>query len=247
MQYSDLAGRRVLLTGGANGIGEATVEAFDGQGAEVWFCDIDVQGGRRLARRLKNRVTFSEVDLEQERSIQDWIRAATAGGRPVDVLINNAARDPRIPLARTTVAQWDQLMAVNLRAQFITCREAAPRMRQGSAIVNFSSITFYNSPPNMTAYVATKAGIIGFTRSLARELGPRGIRANVVSPGWTMTERQEREFVNTRTRRLILRSQCIPALLQPEDIASVVLFLASDASRALTGQEILADRGWEHS
>ncbi len=99
----------------------------------------------------------------------------------------------------------------------------------------------------MTAYVATKAGIIGFTRSLARELGPRGIRANVVSPGWIMTERQLREFVNARTRKLILRSQCIPELLQPEDIADVVLFLASDASRALTGQELLADRGWEHS
>ncbi len=247
MKFPDLAGRLVLLTGGANGIGKATVEAFHRQGAEVCFCDVDVAAGRRLARRLKTRARFAEVNLEQEREIQDWIRAATVGRRAIDVLINNAARDPRIALTRTTVAQWDQLMAVNLRAQFITCREASPHLRRGSAIVNFSSITFYNSPPKMTAYVATKAGIIGFTRSLARELGPRGIRANVVSPGWIMTERQLREFVNARTRKLILRSQCIPELLQPEDIADVVLFLASDASRALTGQELLADRGWEHS
>ncbi len=247
MQYPDLAGRLVLLTGGANGIGAATVEAFCGQGARVAFCDIDVSAGRRLARRLKSRAVFSEVNLESEAEIQEWIREATRRRRAIDVLVNNAACDPRIPLARTSVADWDRLMAINLRAQFITCREAAPHLRRGSAIVNFSSITFYNSPANMTAYVATKAGILGFTRSLARELGPRGIRANVVSPGWTMTERQLREHVTPANRRLILRSQCIPDLLQPEEIASVVLFLASDASRALTGQEILADRGWEHS
>ena len=247
MRYPELAGRLVLLTGGANGIGASTVEAFHRQGAEVWFCDIDVPAGRRLAARLKKRVTFTKVDLREEEEVRAWVKAATAGRRPVDVLVNNAARDPRIPLNRMTVEDWDQLMAVNLRAHFLTCREASPRLRRGSAIVNFSSITFYNSPAEMTAYVATKAGIIGFTRSLARELGPRGIRANVVSPGWIMTERQKREFVDAKVRKLIRRSQCIPELLQPEDIADVVLFLASDASRALTGQEILADRGWEHS
>lgn len=247
MTHPDLAGRVVLLTGGANGIGAATVRAFHEQGANVHFCDIDAPAGQRLARGLKTRATFSRVDLEQESEICGWIRQVAPRGKAIDILVNNAARDPRIELARMTVEDWDRLMAVNLRAHFITCREAAPRMRAGSAIVNFSSITFYNSPPRMTAYVASKAGIIGFTRSLARELGPRGIRANIVSPGWIMTERQLREYVNATTRRLILRSQCIPELLRPEDIADVVLFLASDASRALTGQEILADRGWEHS
>jgi NAD(P)-dependent dehydrogenase (short-subunit alcohol dehydrogenase family) len=99
----------------------------------------------------------------------------------------------------------------------------------------------------MSAYVATKAGIIGFTRSLARELGPKGIRVNTVSPGWVMTDRQLREYVDAEARRLIQGSQCIPDLLQPADLAEVILFLASDASRAVTGQEILADRGWAHS
>lgn len=247
MTYPDLSSRIVLLTGGANGIGAATVEAFHRQGALVRFCDRDAQGGRRLARRLGETVAFAEVNLEREDEIVDWVRTAAPGRRGLDILVNNAACDPRIELARTTAAAWDQLMAINLRAHFLTCREAAPRMRRGSAIVNFSSITFYNSPPRMTAYVASKAGIIGFTRSLARELGPRGIRVNVVSPGWTMTRRQLREYVDAEARRLIRRSQCIPDLLQPEDIADVVLFLASDASRALTGQELLADRGWEHS
>jgi D-xylose 1-dehydrogenase len=99
----------------------------------------------------------------------------------------------------------------------------------------------------MTAYVATKGGVLGFTRSLARELGPRGIRVNTISPGWIMTERQLKQFVTPAVKRLIKRSQCVPELLQPWDMADVTLFLASDASRAITGQEILADRGWAHS
>jgi NAD(P)-dependent dehydrogenase (short-subunit alcohol dehydrogenase family) len=99
----------------------------------------------------------------------------------------------------------------------------------------------------MTAYVATKGGVMGFTRSLARELGPRGIRVNTVSPGWVMTERQLRDYVTPAVERLINRSQCVPSRIQPAEIANVILFLASNASAAITGQEILADRGWAHS
>jgi NAD(P)-dependent dehydrogenase (short-subunit alcohol dehydrogenase family) len=114
-------------------------------------------------------------------------------------------------------------------------------------MVNLSSITFHIAPAEMCAYVATKAAIIGFTRSLARELGSAGIRVNTVSPGWTMTERQLREYVTAATRKLIRKSQCTPDPIQPQEIGEVILFLASDASRAITGQEILADRGWAHS
>src|SRR5262249_35893888 len=162
-------------------------------------------------------------------------------------LVNNAAADPRMPLQKTSVAAWDALFARNLRAYFLTAREAVRRMRAGAAIVNFASVTFHNAPANMSAYVATTAGIIGLTRSLARELGRRRIRVNTLSPGWVMTERQLRELVTPAVRKLIRISQCIPDLLQPEEIARVALFLASDASLAITGQEILADRGWCHS
>ena len=99
----------------------------------------------------------------------------------------------------------------------------------------------------MTSYVATKGGVIGFTRALARELGPKRIRVNTLSPGWVMTERQLEEHVRPSTKTLIRRAQCVPDLLQPDEIADIALFLASDASRAITGQEILADRGWYHS
>ena len=245
--FSELRGRVVLITGGANGIGAAMVRAFQAQGALVFFCDCDRPSGAALVKELQGGVRFQKVDLIQEREIVRWIDGIGRRERRIDVLVNNAAADPRIPLARTTVADWDQLCARNLRAYFLTARESVKWMKPGAAIVNFSSITFHIAPAEMTAYVATKAGIIGFTRSLARELGPRRIRVNTLSPGWVMTERQLRMFITPAVKKLIRRSQCIADFIQPEEIAEVALFLAGDASRAVTGQEILVDRGWQHS
>ena len=245
--FSELRDRVVLITGGANGIGTAMVRAFHAQGARVFFCDCEVKPGTTLAKQLDGEVFFQKVDLLKEREIVRWIDGVGRRAGRIDVLINNAAADPRIPLGKTTVADWDRLHARNLRAFFLTARESVKWMRPGAAIVNFSSITFHISPANMTAYVATKAGIIGFTRALARELGPRRIRVNTLSPGWVMTERQKRMFVTAAIKRLIRRSQCIADLIQPEEIADVALFLAGDGSRAITGQEILVDRGWAHS
>ena len=108
-------------------------------------------------------------------------------------------------------------------------------------------MTFHEAPANMSAYVATKGAIQGFTRSLARELGPRGIRVNTVSPGWVMTERQLAMYADAATQERVMREQCVPKLLQPDELADVILFLLSDWSRAVTGQEILVDRGWRHS
>ncbi len=242
-QYSDLRDRSVLVTGGANGIGEAMVRAFFEQGASVHFCDIDAPKGRVLAAELGEKARFTRVDLMQEGMIQNWIGKL---GK-VDVLINNAAADPRIRLNDTSAKAWDTLFSRNLRAYFLTIREAAKKMEKGASIINFASITFHQGPAEMSAYVATKGGVIALTRSLARELGPKGIRVNTLSPGWIMTERQLREYVTPAARKTILHSQCIPQLLQPDEIANVALFLASNTSRAITGQEILADRGWYHS
>jgi NAD(P)-dependent dehydrogenase (short-subunit alcohol dehydrogenase family) len=246
--YEDLCNHRVIVTGGANGIGEAIVRAFHAQDALVDFCDKDADAGRKLARELGERVSFTPVDLTREAQIVRWIKRITKQGAPIRVLVNNAARDPRMKLESMTVKDWDDLFATNLRAYFLMARETVPHMTNGAgSIINFSSLTFHTAPTPMTAYVATKAGIIGFTRSLARELGPRGLRVNTVSPGWIMTDRQLKQFVTPAVKRTIRQVQCIPELLQSEDIAEVVLFLASNASRAITGQEILADRGWAHS
>lgn len=189
---------------------------------------------------------FSRVDIARENQLIAWIRAVAKRHSRVDVVVNNAAVDPRIPLEEMTARKLEQLVAVNLQPLFTTARECVPHMKGGS-IINLASITFHTAPADMSAYVATKGAIIGCTRSLARELGPRRIRVNTVSPGWIMTERQLRDYVDAATKKLIKRSQCVPDLLQPDEIAEVILFLASDSSRAITGQEILADRGWAHS
>ena len=246
--YTDLHDRNVLVTGGANGIGAAMVRAFHAQNARVHFCDTDVSAGRALARELDRRAVFTCVDLTSEAQIVRWVKQVAKPGKPIHVLVNNAARDPRMTLEDMSAKDWDDLFATNLRAYFLMARESEPHMEDGAGvIINLASITFHIGPPAMSAYVATKGGVLGFTRSLARELGPRGIRVNTVSPGWIMTGRQLKQFVTPAVKRLIRRSQCVPELLRPEDIAEVVLFLASDASRAITGQEILADRGWAHS
>ena len=243
--YPDLKSAAVLITGGANGIGAATARSFHTQGARVFFCDIDVPRGKALARELGAH--FNRVNLQNEREVCSWIRDVGSASRSIRVLVNNAANDPRIPLKGHTAKAWDDLFTRNLRPMFLAAREAAPFMRASASIINLASITFHIAPAQMTAYVATKGGVLGFTRSLARELGPRGIRVNAVSPGWVMTERQLRDYVTPAVKRLIRRSQCVPALIQPAEIAEVILFLASNASAAVTGQEILADRGWAYS
>lgn len=245
--FTDLRDRVILITGGANGIGAATVRSFHDQGCRVCFCDLDAKAGEALAKELGGNACFSRVDLLAEREISGWIESSASHWGAIHALVNNAAADPRIPLANTTVADWDRLFSRNLRAYFLTTREAVKHMpKSGGSIINLASITFHTAPVNMSAYVATKGGVIAFTRATARELGPRWIRVNSVSPGWVMTERQQREYVTPAVKRLIKNSQCLPGRIQPEEIAEVILFLASDASRAITGQELVVDRGWVH-
>ena len=247
MILPELRDEIVLVTGGANGIGAAIVRALHAQGAQVYFCDVDQRAGRFLAKELGRSSHFRKVDLLSETQIQSWIGGIRKRGNPIHALINNAARDPRIELAKTSVKDWDQLVALNLRAYFLTCREAVKGMAPGSAIVNLASITFHQGLAPMTCYVATKGGVLGFTRALAREIGPSRIRANTLSPGWVMTDRQLKQHVRPATKQHIRQSQCLPDLIQPEEIAEVATFLISNASRAITGQEILVDRGWYHS
>jgi NAD(P)-dependent dehydrogenase (short-subunit alcohol dehydrogenase family) len=209
--YPELSGRNIVITGGANGIGEATVRAFHQQAARVLFCDTDAKAGERLAKELRGGAYFSKVDLTSERQITRWIHQIGSQWKRLDVLVNNAAIDPRIPLEESATEQWDRMFAINLRAYFLTCREAVKFMpTQGASIVNLASITFHGGPANMSAYVATKGGVLGFTRSLARELGPRHIRVNTVSPGWIMTERQVSKWLDAQGEEEIRRNQVLP-------------------------------------
>ena len=246
-QFPELKEKTVVITGGANGIGAATVRAFQGQGARVYFCDKDATRGEQLARELSPAATFRAVDLTSEAAIVSWIQEIKSAAKRIHALVNNAACDPRIPFLQTTAQQWDELFAVNARAYSLMARECVPAMPTGGSIVNLGSIVFYNSPKNLVAYVATKGAVVGFTRCLARELGEQRIRVNCVSPGWVFTERQIRDHLTDENKQMIRERQCIPDYIQPEEIANVIVFLASDLSAAVTGQEILVDRGWEHS
>jgi len=244
--YPDLAGRTALVTGGATGIGAAIVEAFAGQGAMVYFADIDEPNGTALAARLGENCRFSRVDVTQAEQVKDWIDGIGAARGAVDVLVNNAAQDKRVKFDEMTPEEWDWLLSINLRPHFLTTRAALPYLRAGSSIVNLGSVTYNIGFAGLSAYVASKGGIVGLTRALARELGPRGVRVNCLTPGWTMTERQLRDYVTPETMEWVKGVQSLPELLQPDEIAQAALFLASRASSAITGQVLLADKGWAH-
>lgn len=179
--YADLRDKNIVVTGGANGIGAAIVRAFHAQDARLFFCDTDAEAGEALARELGDRASFARVDLTREPQIVRWVKQITRDGNAIHALVNNAARDPRMTLESMSARQWDDLFASNLRAYFLMARETAPSLAKSKgAMINFSSVTFHTAPTPMSAYVATKGGILGFTpvarpraRS-ARHPGERG-------------------------------------------------------------------------
>ena len=245
--YEDLNEQCVLITGGATGIGEALVRAFAGQHAHVYFCDIQAEAGEALASELGSKVQFSEVDLTKEAQVVSWIQGVSQKHPYIKALVNNAAQDTRVSLQDTTMEKWDQLTAVNLRAAYLCTQQASPHMKgRDASIINFGSVTFQLGEAGLSAYVTAKGAIVAMTRSHARELGPDLIRVNTLSPGWVMTEKQLRMYVNEGVKQRIFRDQCIPQLIDPHEIAEVALFLASNVSSAITGQNIAVNRGWTH-
>lgn len=247
--YQDLEGKHVLVTGGANGIGEGIVRAFARQRARVSVLDRDAERGYRLARELEAEsmdVAFHEVDLVDEARLVETLRTVRAASGPVEVLVNNAGQDPRYEITRMTMAEWEALFRVNVGHYFVTCREVIPDMisASGGSIILTTSHQVWIGSGDLTCYTATKAAIVGMARSLAREVGRHSIRVNAIAPGWVMTERQLREHVTPEAKEKLAREQQIlPFLLEPADLAEVFLFLASDASRAITRQTLVVDAG----
>lgn len=246
-RYVDLKDQCVIITGGATGIGEALVRAFAAQESHVHFCDIEEEAGRELAKTLGENVQFSNVDLTEEAEVVRWIKEIADEHQKIKVLLNNAAQDSRVSLEDTTMDRWDALTKVNLRAAYLCTQQAFPYMKNNAAsIINFGSVTFQLGEAGLSAYVTAKGATVAMSRSLARELGPHHIRVNTLSPGWVMTEKQLRLHVNDEVKEMLFRDQCIPTLIEPEEIAEVALFLASEASLAITGQNIAVNRGWTH-
>ncbi len=249
-RYPSLADRVVLVTGGATGIGASIVEHFLAQGASVAFLDNDARAGEALAATLAGRgphePLFVGCDLCDIEALRAAIACVRAHFGPIAVLVNNAANDHRHDLDSVTPASWDAGIAVNLRHQFFAAQAVAPDMRahRGGSIINLGSISWMIKQGGMPVYTTAKAAIQGLTRSLARDLGPYGIRVNTLVPGWVMTERQLRLWVTEESSRQIDEQQCLPLRLEPADIARMALFLAADDSRMCTGQDFIVDGGW---
>jgi NAD(P)-dependent dehydrogenase (short-subunit alcohol dehydrogenase family) len=241
--YPSLRGKRVLVTGGGSGIGAGTVEAFARQGSDVCFFDVAEADSRALADRLGAR--FERVDLTDIAATQAAIARLAAEGGDFDILVNNAANDDRHGIAEVTEDYWDNRLNVNLKHHFFCAQAVIPGMRAkgGGAIVNLGSISWHLGMPDMAIYQTAKAAIEGLTRSLARELGPDGIRVTCVVPGNVRTPRQL-QWYTPEGEQEIVDAQCLKGRLAPEDVAAMVLFLASDDARLVTGHEYFVDAGW---
>jgi NAD(P)-dependent dehydrogenase (short-subunit alcohol dehydrogenase family) len=244
--YPSLKGKRILVTGGGSGIGAGIVEGFVRQGADVTFFDIAEEESRALADGLASKtLRFERVDLTDIPAAQAVIARLIEEDGPFDILVNNAANDDRHSMDEVTPAYWDERMNINLRHLFFCAQAVVPAMRArgGGAIVNLGSISWHLGMPDMAIYQTAKAAIEGLTRSLARELGPDGIRVTCVVPGNVRTPRQLRWYTPAGEAEIV-ESQCLKGRLVPEDVAALVLFLASDDARLITGHNYFIDAGW---
>jgi NAD(P)-dependent dehydrogenase (short-subunit alcohol dehydrogenase family) len=248
--YPSLRDRAVLVTGGASGIGAAIVEAFAMQGSRVAFLDIQDSAADILVRKIEvaGSVTplYYHCDLRNIGAITACINDVLERLRTVDVLINNAGNDVRHSIEGVTSEYWDQLMAINLKHQFFTTQAVIPAMRKAGrgSIINMSSISWSIPSIGLPVYVAAKAAIVGLTRTLAHELGTSNIRVNCVMPGAIQTERQERLWLTEAYKAEILARQALKRIITPDEVASLILFLAADESASITNQSFVIDGGW---
>ncbi|MBS0435196.1 MAG: SDR family oxidoreductase [Proteobacteria bacterium] len=249
-RYPSLQDRAVLVTGGASGIGASLVEHFAAQGARVGFLDIDAEAAQALVARLSTGVRHAPEFVAADLTDIDRLEAAIDRVRrrigAIAVLLNNAANDRRHSVEETTPQSWDAGIAVNLRHQFFAAKNVLADMKAlgGGSIVNFGSISWMLKQGGMPVYTTSKAAVHGLTRSLARDFGPFNIRVNALVPGWVMTDKQLRLWVDDRAKQEISRGQCIDRPLMPEHIARMALFLAADDSAMCTAQEFVVDGGW---
>jgi NAD(P)-dependent dehydrogenase (short-subunit alcohol dehydrogenase family) len=249
-RYPSLGGKVVLITGGGSGIGASMVEHFAHQGAKVAFLDVAEDASRELVDALtkssEHAPIFIACDLTNIDLLRVSINKADETLGPIDVLVNNAANDERHKWEVTTPEYWDKMMEVNLRHHFFAMQAIAPGMKargQGS-IINMSSISWMIPGTGFPAYITAKSGIVGLTRTMARELGPSGVRVNCVLPGGILTEKQRRLWWTPEYESRIMAGQSIKRTLMPDDVSRLVLFLAADDSSAITNQSYIVDGGW---
>ncbi|MFZ0593345.1 MAG: glucose 1-dehydrogenase [Bryobacteraceae bacterium] len=243
-----LADKVAVITGSANGIGEQVARFFADQGARLYLIDCDGEKNETLAESIRAAGQFATAITGDVRDRQVFETASEMAVREfdrLDILINNAGIYPRQRFLVMTSAQWDEMQDINLKSMFHSSQAVLPRMmRQGSGkIVNISSVTFHLGVENLAHYIASKGGVIGLTRALAREIGPQGIHVNCITPGAVLVE-AEKAVATEEQVRIMVDHQSIKRRILPIDIARVCCFLSCDLSDGMTGQTLNVDGGW---
>lgn len=240
-------GKVVLVTGGTTGIGLATAQMALALGARVAISGRRAEVGRRAVARLGGAAQFIAADVSNEADVEQMLAAVGQHFGRLDVLVNNAGILRRRPILEETVDGWEQIMAINLRGVFLCCRRALPALiASKGAIVNVSSVLAFRTPAGRSpAYDASKAGVVALTRAIAARHGPDGVRANAVCPGFVPTELNQDVWSawSEHQRAEQLAQFPLRRLGTPEDIASAILFLASDAASWISGVALLVDGG----
>jgi 3-oxoacyl-[acyl-carrier protein] reductase len=248
-----LKSKVAIVTGGGHGIGRAYCLGFGEAGATVVVADIDEPAATKVAKEVKTQTDAQslpvKVDVANEASTQVMVKAILDQFGRIDILVNNAAIFATIPMNRGGIdtidpAEWDRMMAVNLKGLFFCCRAVLPTMRRQKAgkIVNISSGTALNGSAGRIHYVTSKAGVIGFTRCLAREIGDDNINVNAIAPGSTLSEENPTEEI-IKMRQARLGDRALKRVQVPKDLVGTVLFLSSPLSDFMTGQTVAVDGG----
>ena len=248
-KYPSLAGRLVFISGGSSGIGAELVRAFAAQGSRVAVCGTKADGGQALIDEVTAygwpAPVYAACDVRDTAAYQSLLAVLTAQLGPVQVLVNNAGRDDRHRMEDVTPEFWDERLALNLKHYFFAIQAVAPGMAAagGGSIINMGSVSWMRGRPNLVGYTTAKAGILGLTRTLARELGERKIRVNALVPGAIVTERQNTLHRDVAADQAFLDAQCLKIRLDAGHVARATLFLAADDSDGMTGQHVLVDAG----
>jgi NAD(P)-dependent dehydrogenase (short-subunit alcohol dehydrogenase family) len=247
--YSDLKNKKVFITGGGSGIGASIVEHFCEQKSEVFFVDINIKDSNKLINKLKKKKfrlpKFIECDLLDVEKLQNIIKNIIVSRGPINVLVNNAANDQRHKTEEVDEKYWENRIGVNLKHCFFAAQavvEGMKKLKNGS-IVNLGSVSWMLGEGDKVIYETAKSAVVGLTRSFAQEFGTFNIRCNSVVPGSIATERQIKHWLTPKYKKLILEKQALKRQLKPEDVARLVLFLASDQSSGCTKQDFIVDAG----
>jgi NAD(P)-dependent dehydrogenase (short-subunit alcohol dehydrogenase family) len=242
---NEFKGKVAVVTGGSEGIGQDFCRALCEVGCEVFFCSRHAARGQAVAQELGDHAHYFQTDLASPEQINAFAAYVRGHTDRVDYLVNNAANDDRIKFRDITVEECDRMWHLNLRSYILAARAFLDMLLagQGKSILNIGTCNWMVGEAPFTLYNATKSGILGFTRSLARELGPDGIRVNMINPGWVMTEKQLRKYVKEKDKQMLLEVQCMKFLVEPHHVSPVMLFLLSSAAGAVTGQNLVVDGG----